>query len=385
MKIVFSLLLLFFIDTAFAQNVGIGTPLPGFPLDINGRARIRFNGGTAGLFLNRQDNAALASFVGQINDTTFGIFDNPSSAWRFAFNHSKTNMGIGTLTPKFPLTFADGIGDKISLFGGSTSITSPHYGLGIQSGLMQFYTDNSGADFAFGYGNSTAFTENMRIRGDGNVNIGGAVWASAANDRMIRFGDGDFVHIGEVGADDKMELKAGSFLFKNGKVQIQDGTQGVGKAFVSDANGVGTWSAQAFTNVERFKVTGFGGIAIPATSAEYVQDFSSVVYNYSANIIINLTANSITFNKAGLYRLEFDIWGNANGTSLNGIIGYLSINGVREFVKYEPPYYYPNFSQINMHVATDRYLTAGSILKIEFENVAVSLYNNYLAGHLIAE
>jgi hypothetical protein len=385
------LLLLFwttvFSAISFAQNVGIGTASPGFPLDINGRARIRYNAGTAGIWFNKQDNSSPASFVGHINDTTFGIFDNSSNAWRFAFNHSKTNMGIGTLAPKFPLTFADGIGDKISLFGGSASTTAPHYGLGIQSALMQFYTDNSSADFAFGYGNSNAFTENFRLKGDGNMTLGRAIWASAANNRVIRFGDGDNVHIGEVSADDRMELKAAAFSFGPGKVQIQDGSEGAGKAFISDANGFGTWTNQAFTNVERFKVIGFGGVAIPATVAEYVPDFTNIIYNNGSNIVINLATNTITFNKAGLYRLEFDIWGSSiNSSAIGGIIGYLSINGAREFIKYEPlTYINSTYREVNFHFTTDRYMLFGTVLKIELENVIVGLSHNYLAGYLIAE
>jgi hypothetical protein len=34
---------------------------------------------------------------------------------------------------------------------------------------MQIYTEYSGADIAFGYGNSAAFTENVRIKGNGTT------------------------------------------------------------------------------------------------------------------------------------------------------------------------------------------------------------------------
>src|SRR5205085_11564575 len=57
---------------------------------------------------------------------------------------------------------------KISLWGSSGN----HYGIGIQSLLMQIHTDISTADIAFGFGSSSFFTENMRIRGNGNVGIG---------------------------------------------------------------------------------------------------------------------------------------------------------------------------------------------------------------------
>jgi hypothetical protein len=52
------------------------------------------------------------------------------------------------------------LGNKVSLYG---ALNNAHYGLGIQSGLMQLYTDAPGSQIAFGYGRSAAFTERMRI------------------------------------------------------------------------------------------------------------------------------------------------------------------------------------------------------------------------------
>jgi hypothetical protein len=78
------------------------------------------------------------------------------------------NTGIGITNPGFPLNFANLTGDKIALFGN----TGPHYGLGIQGGLLQLYTDTSSSDIAFGYGSSSSFNERMRIKGSGNVGIG---------------------------------------------------------------------------------------------------------------------------------------------------------------------------------------------------------------------
>jgi Chaperone of endosialidase len=78
------------------------------------------------------------------------------------------NVGIGTTTPGFPLNLASVLGDKIALYGNSGS----HYGLGVQPGLLQIYTDGSGSDVAFGYGQSSPMTETMRIKGNGYVGIG---------------------------------------------------------------------------------------------------------------------------------------------------------------------------------------------------------------------
>ena len=84
------------------------------------------------------------------------------------------NVGIGTTSPGFPLTFANTLGDKVSLYGQSGN----SYGLGIQSATLQIHTDSSGSDIAFGYGSSAAMTETMRIKGGGNIGIGVAPTSS---------------------------------------------------------------------------------------------------------------------------------------------------------------------------------------------------------------
>jgi hypothetical protein len=78
------------------------------------------------------------------------------------------NVGIGTINPIAPLNFASSLGNKILLWTNGTT----HYGMGVQPSLYQLFTDTQGADIAFGYGNSSSFSENMRIKGNGNVGIG---------------------------------------------------------------------------------------------------------------------------------------------------------------------------------------------------------------------
>lgn len=77
------------------------------------------------------------------------------------------NVGIGENTPAFPLSFGQAPGDKISLWSNSTN----SYGFGIQSSLLQIYTDVSAADIAFGYGSSNSFTERLRIKNTGGYGM----------------------------------------------------------------------------------------------------------------------------------------------------------------------------------------------------------------------
>ena len=76
------------------------------------------------------------------------------------------NVGIGTTGPDAPLSFAGAMGTKINFY------DDYNYDIGIQSFLMEFITEDSAGDFAFGYGTSGSLTRVMTIEGTGNVGIG---------------------------------------------------------------------------------------------------------------------------------------------------------------------------------------------------------------------
>ncbi len=75
------------------------------------------------------------------------------------------NVGIGTNAPTGPLSFANVLGNKLVLWGNGNSA---HYGIGVQSGLLQLYSDAASANIGFGYGSSSSFNERMRILNNGN-------------------------------------------------------------------------------------------------------------------------------------------------------------------------------------------------------------------------
>jgi hypothetical protein len=178
-------------------SVGVGTSSPTAPLNVV--AGSSTSPDTNGLFVvNPTNSANQMAIVGvrtagssagnpffsmDVNGVTgwsMGV-DNAdsrkfkiSNSWSSLTSATKLtvtmggNVGIGQTAPGHPLSFADSFGNKISLHGQNTS----HYGIGMQSNLLQFYSDSAESDVAFGYGSSANFTERMRVKGNGNVGIG---------------------------------------------------------------------------------------------------------------------------------------------------------------------------------------------------------------------
>lgn len=71
-----------------AGNVGIGSIVPGYRLDVNDRMRIRSVDATtnsAGIWLNASTNTERA-FVGMENDNSVGLFGNNGAGWAFVMN-----------------------------------------------------------------------------------------------------------------------------------------------------------------------------------------------------------------------------------------------------------------------------------------------------------
>ena len=162
------------------------------------------------------------------------------------------NVGIGQPSPGFPLNFSSTVGNKISLYGNSGN----HYGLGLQNNLVQIYAGDSSGDVGFGYGSSTAFTETMRIKGNGNLGIGTNSPAS------------------------KLHISGGSAIIDSDgstSVAVLRGG-GTGKVDLAVAGGAGSYSSSAATNDGVLRAmtgklhlqTGAGAAAITVDAANKV-------------------------------------------------------------------------------------------------------------------
>jgi hypothetical protein len=187
-----------------AGNVGIGTTSPTSKLNINGQVTIdqKNFGNYGGLLIkgnipgsnypniafsiknNSNADAIAAMIQGDLQNN-----GNGTETIDITFLNSQTglsgltekmrikangNIGIGTNNPSAPLSFANTIGDKISLFSNSAT---QQYGMGIVSNTLQLFAPNT-SDIAFGTGNSAGFTENLRIKGNGSLRVGGSVGTS---------------------------------------------------------------------------------------------------------------------------------------------------------------------------------------------------------------
>jgi hypothetical protein len=150
-------------------DLGIGLVAPVDNLHIHksssGAARVRFTNTTTGV------TTGDGFYVGINSTEGADLWQKEANYIRFGTNNiqrlmltSGGNLGVeGQNTPVFPLSFATGTGDKIALYDDGAS---NQFGFGIQSSLLQIYTNASTDRVGIGYGTSAAFTEILTVKTD---------------------------------------------------------------------------------------------------------------------------------------------------------------------------------------------------------------------------
>jgi hypothetical protein len=223
----------------------------------------------------------------------------------------------------------------------------------------------------------------------GQVKIGRAV-LSPGQTHLLKFGNGDFVTLGEALADDQMVLSAGYFTFKstglggrvgigtsgfpaaqlevNGNVKIIDGLQGAGKVLTSDAAGLAAWQTPAYAN------TGFK--AVIAGPSQSISPGANVNIAFTGEEYDDANAFSLTaytVPSTGLY--HFDVMVNWDLSPVVGLTFHAAVITVNGADIHGSAIYIPS-EEMGLHTQSfscDIKLMSGQI---------VSVYVNQSSGIL---
>ena len=178
--------------------------------------------------------------LGILSSSATAVADANNPVFTRLLINKDGNMGLGgNVAPHSPLSFNDGLGNKIALWGNNSE---SHYGIGIQPNLLQIYSATPGDHIAFGTGSSNSFTESMRIKGNGNVGIG--TISPAYRFTVASDGNG-IVHSGngvEIGTSTSA---IGGMIrtFTNHSLRFGAGTSGVTQMLLTPTGEVGIGTA----------------------------------------------------------------------------------------------------------------------------------------------
>jgi hypothetical protein len=234
MKKIITLLAVLFSARSFAQNVGIGTLIP------DASAQLHISSTSKGLIIPRMTSAeklliptpADGLMVYDTDIKNFWYYDLSAATWK-----ELNSLNV------LPI--------------GAANNTLRHDG---SSWITDAYVTSTGSKVGIGI---AAPTEGLHV--DSSVKIGNAVWSSSANTRFLKFGDGNFISLGEDSSDDRLYLRAKDYVFGksstnysgnvgigttgtpsaklevNGSFKLTNGSQAAGKVLTSDASGNASW------------------------------------------------------------------------------------------------------------------------------------------------
>lgn len=131
-------------------RIGVGIDTPFAKLDVVGNAIFRDKITALGNIETRGDLIVTGNILSKYGNTKL-----------------PNNTAVSGQLSVDSMAFSNRLGNRLSLYGGFGNV--PQYGLGIQSGLLQMYSDGSNTSIAFGYGNSFNFIERARTINNGEV------------------------------------------------------------------------------------------------------------------------------------------------------------------------------------------------------------------------
>jgi hypothetical protein len=190
-------------------------------------------------------------------------------------------------------------------------------------------------------------------------------------------------------------------LHINGSLRIADGSQGTGKFLMSDAAGNTSWSEAALDNNERF-------ILMYDFSNSLQPNAYTQGYETSPDISINTSTGLVSINKTGLYHFEvytevstvlgadfsqFDPNPEIFGCRLAVTVSSTSINNLK-FPIFRNPFLKENAATLCKGIgrgSIDIYLAAPATVKLEFSTTNNRTLNsgifgeNYFSGYLISQ
>lgn len=256
---------------------------------------------------NRANNRLELHEFGDIVFLTGGA--TPTEKARVA---ASGNVGIGTPDPKYLLSFANALGDKIALWGSSEN----HYGFGIQAALLQIHTDGAGSDVAFGFGSSANFKETVRIKGNGNVGIG-----TPTPGAKLEVNAGDLIM--KAAAEDP-----GDIIFQN-SAGVQKG-----RIYSDPSPGAGLMLASA-DNTARLTVAANGNIGIGTNDPGTTRVVIDGATNWDNGLLVTGSSTGgvglSLWNKQGGRKWSIFSSGSGDAVGVNGFGIYDASTGVYRF------------------------------------------------------
>jgi hypothetical protein len=349
MKKLFMLFLLSSATGLWAQNIGVNTNTPQYPITMSSALgdKISFWGGDGAPNTNHYgigvQGALLQMFTPPGGDIAFGTGRSA------AFSENLRISSLGDVSSKGTFagyTFYDRL-DQVTI-----------------AKRFVWYNNGGAARLFSGTGGDV-----MAVKHNGFVGIGVA-------DPLAK------LHI-------------------NGALRIADGSQGAGKVLTSDAAGNTSWEQAALSSPDRFML--LYDWSATTQPSQYMQ-----AYETSVDISISTTTGVVTINKSGLYHFETnievstvlgsDFSQSATApelfkatmlvTSANAIINNM------KFPLFRTPFLKENAATLCKGIgrgSIDIYLVAPATVKLEFATTnnrtlnAANFSDNYFSGYLISE